>query len=308
MEAARRQFAGLSHAGIELDDTGFDIGSYLETCRRVSHDHIFFLNTHSELIAPGWLSHIFTHAAREGRGLVGTMGSYESIFDTVRYLESVIRSSLTAKGELAERLAYYFDFILPRFRPDWYGVGSLGYGAGTVLRRLKALFRAKPRQPAEDPLQGLRGAALIWPGAPDLDFEQFPPFPNPHIRSNGFMVPRTRLLSSGVTGIVSKSDANAFESGRKSLTAQFRRAGLATIVVGADGRSYGVADWWRSGTFRLGEQLNLMISDNHTRAFTGMSKAAAIVQSRLTWGDYLGPAPDDFPKLGHEFCVGSLDP
>ena len=305
LEAAYQRFLGLPHIGIELDDSGFDIGSYIEVCRRISYDYLFFLNTHSELVAPAWLSHVFNHAAHEGCGIAGTMGSYESLFDTVRFLESVVGSSLVASGELAKQLAYYFDFILPRFRPDWYRHQD---GGASGMARLTLFFRRRSRQIAYKSLGGVRGTALVWPGTPDIDTSLFPPFPNPHMRTNGFMIRRTRLLSSKVRSMHSKMDANLFESGKEGLTTQLRRAGLATMVVGANGRGYDVEDWWRSDTFRLSGQADLLIADNHTRAFGAMSAGARVAHERMTWGDYLGPGPSDFPTLGCEFLKGSLAP
>ena len=115
------------------------------------------------------------------------------------------------------------------------------------------------------------------------------------------MLRRDLLLSLHGTATPTKMDANLFESGANSLTAQIRRAGLSAIVVGRDRRGFDVSSWWQSNTFRLGDQGNLLISDNHTRAFASMSPGARITHARMTWGDYLGPAPRDFPDFGLKF-------
>jgi len=155
---------------------------------------------------------------------------------------------------------------------------------------------------------GVRGSALIWPGAPELDVEAFPPFPNPHIRSNGFMIERERFIALSERPLRSKADASLFESGHNSITTQLRRAGLGAIVVGGDGVGYSVNDWPRSRTFRLGEQENLLITDNHTRAFAAMSEPAKAAHALMTWGEYLSGLPDDIPRLGFRFDRGSLPP
>ena len=59
-------------------------------------------------------------------------GSYESLRTTIPYLEAVITASLSATGPEA-KLARYFDFLLPRFRPDWYGPQPERTGAGQLL-------------------------------------------------------------------------------------------------------------------------------------------------------------------------------
>ena len=85
------------------------------------------------------------------------------------------------------------------------------------------------------------------------------------------------------------------------MTAALRRQGLAAIVVGRDGRGYDVPDWPSSRTFRLGEQENLLLSDNQSRNFAALPAGARATYRRMSWGDYLGPAPHDFPDLGFAF-------
>jgi hypothetical protein len=291
LKKARLLFRGLPHRAIEVSDDGYDIGSYLETCYRVSQDYLCFFNTHSELVSAGWLASLAAHGSRDEVGIVGAMGSYESLASTVQLLESAIYTACTSSDK-HYRLAQYFDFLLPRFRPDWYGTGQndkLSYRCTDFDRQ-----------------QSLRGTALIWEGAPEMDLSLFSSFPNPHIRSNAFLIRRALLLSNHLAPIRTKVDANLFESGTHGLTAQICRSGRVALVVGRDGRGYDLSNWPRSNTFRLANQQNLWIEDNHTRAFASMSKHARLVHQRMTWGDYLGPAPEDFPDLGLHFEVGQL--
>jgi hypothetical protein len=92
----------------------------------------------------------------------------------------------------------------------------------------------------------------------------FPPFPNPHIRTNAFLIRRDLLLDIEVGDLSVKADALRFESGRRSLTRQVLGRGLQVIVVGRDGAAYPPSDWHASHTFRSGDQTNLMVSDNRT--------------------------------------------
>lgn len=302
-DTARAVFADLPHRGLALGDVGFDIGSYLEAAERLDHDALCFLNTHSEIAAPGWLAALAGPALSEKVGLVGAMGSYESIFSTVRLLERVIFTARRPWVRHSASLASYYDFLLPRFRPDWYASSSSGLKCR--MRALSRQFRdALPLLKRRDAV-GLRGTAMIWPGAPELDTAAFPPFPNPHIRSNAFLIDRLRLLALDFAEIVTKADASLFESGRESLTNQVLRAGLGVLVAGRDGTTYEIADWSRSGTFRLGEQTNLLVGDNHTRSFAAMSAGAKVAHAHMTWGDYLSSRPRDFPDFGMPFPIRS---
>jgi hypothetical protein len=105
-----------------------------------------------------------------------------------------------------------------------------------------------------------RWRRLVSPGHGKFVYTRFPTFPNPHIRSNGFMIDRRRLLELGSDLIRTKIDACGFESGIDSLTARVRRQGMAALVVGRGGQDYDVPDWTHSGTFRLGQQKNLLLT------------------------------------------------
>jgi hypothetical protein len=301
LEQARAAFHGLPHFGIEVDDSGFDIGAYLKVSQRVDHQYLLFLNTHSEICAPGWLASFATQVKRENVGVAGATGSYESIYDSVLFMLRVILVSHDAEAEDAKALAYYFDFLLGQYRPDWYGGGAR---SRDIFDRLIAPLKRLGRRP----LYRFKGTSLIWPGAQRLNIRQFPKFPNPHIRSNGFIIRRDRMLEFAPIRMHSKVDASRYESGKSSLTARLRRVGFSAVVVGRDGHAYDVTDWPKSGTFRLGQQANLLIGDNHTRSFSDMSDGARQAHARMTWGDYLESTPEDFPKLGFKFRKRSLDP
>jgi glycosyltransferase involved in cell wall biosynthesis len=139
-------------------------------------------------------------------------------------------------------------------------------------------------------------------------YSEFPSFPNPHIRSNGFLIAREHMLRFEPHDIREKLDACIFESGENSLTTQLRRGGLSAIVAGADGGGWDVPDWPQSRTFRLQDQSNLLISDNQSRQYDAMPEAVRLTHERITWGDYLGKPAANLPSFGLEFRRGSLAP
>ncbi len=111
----------------------------------------------------------------------------------------------------------------------------------------------------------------------------FPEFPNIHVRSNAFFIARDLLLRLKVGRIRTKWDAYRFESGRQSFTQQVRAAGLKALVVGADGRAYEPDDWPASRTFWIGEQENLLVSDNQTRAYLKADERRRTSLSHHAW-------------------------
>lgn len=90
---------------------------------------------------------------------------------------------------------------------------------------------------------------------------------NPHIRSTGFMVRPKDLLELYPDPITCRRDCIEFESGANSLTRRVMERGGQCLVVGRDGKRYGVEDWGKMGGFRQGDQSNLLIWDNQSDAF-----------------------------------------
>lgn len=113
----------------------------------------------------------------------------------------------------------------------------------------------------------------------------FDPFPNYHIRTNGFMISRDVVgkIHHGI--ILSKMDAHRFESGKRSLTKQVSQMNLNVLVVGKNGEGYKKEDWCRSDTFRQGRQDNLLIADNQTSAYLHAGPELKRRLSECAWGE-----------------------
>jgi hypothetical protein len=125
----------------------------------------------------------------------------------------------------------------------------------------------------------------------------FPPFPNPHLRSNGFMLARELLLELEWPALRSKATAWALESGKHSIARQAWERGLEVLVVGRDGVAYPPERWRQSATFRSGDQRNLLIADNRTRQFEEAEPALRARLEEMAWGDSGEPASSvAFPR------------
>lgn len=107
-----------------------------------------------------------------------------------------------------------------------------------------------------------------------------PPFPNPHLRTNGFAMRRELILDLEWPTGVDKLGAVALEGGYESLTRQVQERGFAAMVVGRDGVAYPRERWRESQTFRSGEQANLLLADNRTRHY---QDGGFLVRRGLAW-------------------------
>ena len=112
----------------------------------------------------------------------------------------------------------------------------------------------------------------------------FGSFPNYHIRSNAFMIRADEINKIVCPRISSKIDAYKCESGKRSITRQIMKSGKTALVIGKDGKAYEKEDWWKSDTFWRGDQENLLISDNQTRAYAGSELRKKIHLSQSAWG------------------------
>ncbi len=112
----------------------------------------------------------------------------------------------------------------------------------------------------------------------------FEPFPNFHIRTNGFMVSRDTMLKVRRGMLLTKMHAYRLESGKNSFTRQIDRMGLEAIVVGKDGVGYSKNKWDFSNTFWSQTQSNLLIADNQTKKYDSADGEQRSRLEHFAWG------------------------
>jgi hypothetical protein len=110
-------------------------------------------------------------------------------------------------------------------------------------------------------------------------------FPNPHIRTNAFMISSNNLKKIKYKPILDRSQALLLESGKKSITNQLIDHNLRPLIVGKDGNGFDINLWKESNTFRLNNQENLLISDNRTLNYELQSKDDKKKLSYISWGE-----------------------
>jgi hypothetical protein len=183
--------------------------------------------------------------------------------DLGAYRAAVERSSeprLAFLNSYAEPLVD--DWLVALTAPlDASDVGMVG-----VTGSFESALSAAPR-----PLKPLRALAHA-------------PFPNPHLRTNGFAVERALAERLRWPRPRTKGAALRIESGRRGLSRQVRALGYRTLVVGRDGHGYDVAEWPASRTFRSGQQENLLVADNRTEQYAQAGEAERRRLAAMAWG------------------------
>ena len=124
-----------------------------------------------------------------------------------------------------------------------------------------------------------------------LHNRRWPAFPNPHIRSTGFMLARETMLRLSLPPIQNKQDAYRFESGFCSMTRQIQSWNLQTLLVDRDGSLFEPSEWAQTRTYRSGDQGQLLITDNRSRLYAEADAATKRQMSRMAWGESALPAP-----------------
>jgi hypothetical protein len=112
----------------------------------------------------------------------------------------------------------------------------------------------------------------------------FDPFPNPHLRTNGFILERELMLDLDWPVADSKAAAWALESGKRSLSHQVWERELDVLVVGRDGLTYERERWHESATFRSAGQRNLLIEDNRTMQYEQADARMKRTLEQMAWG------------------------
>jgi hypothetical protein len=260
----RAVFAKIPFTSIELDDSGYDVGSYLNTAKAVYNPKLFFLNTFSQILAHDWLKYFDRALNLRGVGLVGATGSW--LAPTAGYeamVAAILHGDLNWK-KIRSWPKKLFQLITPD--PDYTNVNS-------------------PRQQRKRNILALLQGRLLGPFDYLFKLYDFGRYPNPHIRTNAFMIERNRLLSLTISSLVTKRSAYRFEHGRQSLTKQILTQGLRPVVVDRIGNVYDILQWKLSSTFWIDEQENLIIADNRTLDYTQANSRLRKKLENLAWVD-----------------------
>jgi len=113
----------------------------------------------------------------------------------------------------------------------------------------------------------------------------FPDFPNPHIRTNAFMISRDLMLQIKSRPLGSrKFNAYLLESGRNSITRQVLKKGLRAMVIDRNGMLYKPEEWDKAKVFWISEQENLLVSDNQTQLYASSPASEKHRMSFNVWG------------------------
>ncbi|CCB65056.1 hypothetical protein [Hyphomicrobium sp. MC1] len=261
---------------LSIADDGIDITAYAHAAEVLLHPMLCFFNTHTEIAEPNWLRFLSDAIAKPGVGIAGGTGSFESLKDGFQIVSKI--AWLSGQGVVFDK----------QFRLKWapiVGKDLFRKSRRSRFQKIKDALIGKPTGQAQAHSSNLDHEFDVYWSRTQSPYEDFPAFPNPHIRTNGFLVARHLFLKCLGDDIPrTKPAAYAFESGPNSLTQKLLTDGLRALIVGRDGKTFDLDTWKTSETFRLGTQRNLLFLDNQTRAFDAMKPRKRHIVSQMTWG------------------------
>jgi len=199
-----------------------------------------------------------------------------------------VRAYSLAARRLPHRYLCFLNSFSEPLAPDWLrilhrwvvepGVGVVGCTASwtsiaSIVEHQLASGSALP------PLQRLVLRIKV-----PINRRAFAPFPNPHLRSNAFIIPRELMNRVWPGFVATKRAAYHWESGRKGFTRLVQQMRLRVLVAGKDGHAYAPEEWAHSGTFLQGKQGNLLVADNQTRGYDAADAASRRRLSIYAWG------------------------
>lgn len=124
---------------------------------------------------------------------------------------------------------------------------------------------------------------------------RFPVFPNPHVRTNAFLIAAEVFRRIRCPSVFSKWGAYRLESGTHGLTQQILDAGLKPVLVGRDGHAYEVPDWLASRTFWIAEQQNVLVDDKQTISYLSGPPERQELFSYTAWHCWPDGSPRSVP-------------
>lgn len=117
-----------------------------------------------------------------------------------------------------------------------------------------------------------------------LNIGNFPLFPNPHIRSNCFMINSSDFLTLNLINCKTKIHTWLNESGRKSMTNQLLKKKFRLLVINSENKNFFIPDWKKSETYAFKKQRKLLISDKHTREYNSLTNKEKKIYEKNIWG------------------------
>jgi hypothetical protein len=252
LSSVRARAAAHEPAEVRVGDEGLDVSAYVAAAQRLDHPRLCFVNSFSEILAPGWLGLLDAPVAAGSAGAAGATASW---------------GSSLAFGMWQSGFAGGYAEVFESRRATRRVMHEIG----------GAKFRSDLLFVVDNSVR----VALLAPRAAL--------FPSMHLRTNAFLVDRRLFLSLRTGRLTSKNATYRLENGRDNMTSQLRTRGRPAMLVDRHGSVREGRHWPAADVFWQARQQDLLVADNQTRAYAEGPPSHRETLSRFAWGPLARP-------------------
>lgn len=228
---------------------GQDIAAYKWAAAKVDTEYVLFFNTYSQIQRTEWGINYLNAIKKSNVGCVGATGSWQS-WSNVGFQKAKL--FFNSESKIKNNIPYYNSKQI-NIGPFYIKIHPRLVLFGSLLKSLTV-------------------------------YDKFPNFPNPHLRTNAFIVSRQDWLNLELPEFKNKSEAHLFESGYNSFTRQIIKAGKKVLVMNKYGEVFEPHEWHISKTLWSSDQENLLVYDNFTEQYNNTPKTERIAFENFLWG------------------------
>ena len=111
-------------------------------------------------------------------------------------------------------------------------------------------------------------------------------FPNPNIRTTGYMYHSKAYLDFFKNKTVTEKKLSLYyESGKNSFSKFFIKKKFSIFIVNSDNKKFDLMNGKKSKTFASDQQQKLIISDKRTRSYLKLNKSQKRMMTKQAWGE-----------------------
>jgi hypothetical protein len=116
-------------------------------------------------------------------------------------------------------------------------------------------------------------------------YKNFPKFPNPHVRSNAFLIKKDLYeeFSKISKYPETKIEACELESGKNGLTKFVQKKGYDVKVVNSKNKIFDIRECDKSETWRTGDRQHVLVADNGTFFYEKMPISRKLFKEYSAW-------------------------
>jgi hypothetical protein len=257
---------GINFSEVYYDDTGYDISVYIKITKIIETDFIIFLNSYSEIKKNNWLHMLRKAIKMDNTVLAGATASLESLKNSFIYIsvitEILLRAPVFYNADFTKILFQHIDKRMIKNSASLkcylkYFIQEIFYFSNYFKFISKFLLKINPEK-----FKIITTDALA-------KYNQQPPntswlidistFPNPHIRTNAFIVDRLWFKQNFKIIPLTKYDCFLFESGINGLSSKATNQGFKNALVTSEKIYINHSEWHQADAFRSGQQSSLLV-------------------------------------------------